>query len=138
MLKELGFSTQIKDLTVVITYTSAEKLRELVEAIHKMDGGAMTFTYFNEGFKMNHDKDNYKLIIETFKYNNDNSINFKPFCTIDLRSVEDMPLLNIKFEQPEELVMYNNSYQFIDNTSFLKVLNNTIGTTFESAGGLLL
>lgn len=138
MLKELGFSTQIKDLTIVITYASADKLRELVEAIQKTDGGAMSFTYFNEGFRMNYDKDNYKLIIKTFKYNNDNSINFKPFCTIDLRSVEDMSLLNIKFEQPEELVMYNNSYQFIDNTSFFKVLNNTIGTTFESAGDLLL
>lgn len=137
MINEIGFSTQIKDLTVVITYASVVKLKELVEAIQKTDG-VMTFTYFNEGFKMNHDKDNYKLIIETFKYNNDNSINFKPFCTIDLSSVEDMSLLNIKFEQPEELVMYNNSYQFIDNTSFFKVLNNTIGTTFESAGGLLL
>lgn len=38
MLKELGFSTQIKDLTVVITYASADKLRELVEAIQKTDG----------------------------------------------------------------------------------------------------
>lgn len=138
MLKELGFSTQIKDLTVVITYASVVKLKELVEVIQKTDGGAMTFTYFNEGFRMNHDKDNYKLIIETFEYNNDNSINFKPFCTIDLHSVEDMSLLKIKFEQPEELVMYNKTYQFVDSTSFFKVLNNTIGTTFESAGGLLL
>ena len=68
MLKELGFSTQIKDLTVVITYASVVKLKGLVEAIQKTDGGAMTFTYFNEGFRMNYDKDNYKLIIKTFKY----------------------------------------------------------------------
>ena len=138
MINEIGFSTQIKDLTVVITYTSADKLRELVEAIQKTDKGAMTFTYFNEGFRIKYDKDNYKLIVETFEYNKDNSINFKSFCTIDLSSVEDMSLLNIKFEQPEELVMYNKRYQFIDNTSFFKVLNNTIGTTFESAGGELL
>lgn len=138
MLKELGFSTQIKELTVAITYASADKLRELVEAIQKTDEGIMTFRYFNDGFRINHDKDNYKLIIETFEYNNDNSINFKPFCTIDLSSIVDMPLLKIKFEQPEEMVMYNKTYQFVDSTSFFKVLNNTIGTTFESAGGLLL
>ena len=138
MNNEIGFSTQIKELSVVITYASVDKLKELIEGIQKTDNGAMTFTFSNEGFRMNYDKDNHKLIIETFEYNNDNSINFKPFCTIDLSSVEDMSLLNIKFEQPEELVMYNKTYQFIDSTSFLKVLNNTIGTTFESAGGLLL
>ena len=138
MNNEIGFSTQIKDLTVVITYVSVDKLRELVEAIQKTDDGAMTFTYFNEGFGIKYDKDNYKLIVETFEYNKDNSIDFKSFCTIDLSSVEDMSLLNIKFEQPEELVMYNKTYQFVDSKSFFRVLNNTIGTTFISAGGLLL
>lgn len=43
MINEIGFSTQIKDLTVVITYASVVKLKELVEAIQKTDGGAMTF-----------------------------------------------------------------------------------------------
>lgn len=138
MNNEIGFSTQIKDLTVVITYTSADKLRELIEAVQKSDEGAMTFTYFNEGFRIKHDKDNCKLVIETFEYNKDNSIDFKSFCTIDLSSVEDMSLLNIKFEQPEELVMYNKTYQFVDSKSFFRVLNNIIGTTFISAGGLLL
>ena len=35
MNNEIGFSTQIKDLTVVINYTSADKLRELIEAVQK-------------------------------------------------------------------------------------------------------
>lgn len=38
MINEIGFSTQIKDLTVVITYASVVKLKELVEAIQKTDG----------------------------------------------------------------------------------------------------
>lgn len=140
MVNEIGFKTQIKDLTVAVTSTVAERIKQWIEDLPVTDESAKLIpTYYGKGFKVYYDKSVFsRIVIETLSTNlDDNSISSKPFCTIFFYKVVNMPLLHIEFEQPEGLYVYNGSYQFEDYTGFFKILNNTIGTTFVAGGELL-
>ena len=140
MINEIGFKTQIKDLTVAVTSVVAERINVWVKDLPITDESARLIpTNYGEGFKVYYDKSAFnRIVIETFNTNlDDNIIASTPFCTIVFNRVVNMPLLCIQFEQPEGLYVYNGSYQFEDYSRFFKILNNTIGTTFESGGELL-
>lgn len=140
MINEIGFKTQIKDISVAVTSTVAERIKLWIEGLPVTDESAKLIpTDYGKGFKVYYDKSVFgRIVVETLSTNlDDNSIASKPFCTIVFNSVVNIPLLHIEFEQPEGLYMYNGSYQFEDYTGFFKILNNTIGTTFIAGGELL-
>lgn len=140
MINEFGFKTQIKELTVAVTTTVIERLDLWVKNLPATDGSAiMIHTDFNKGFTAYYDKSIInRIIVETFTTNvDDNTTTYKPFCSIVFNRVIHMPLMYIEFESPEGLYVYNGNYQFEDHTGFLKILNNTIGTTFVAGGELL-
>lgn len=140
MINEIGFKTQIKDLTVAVTTTVAEKIKLWVKDLPVTDESARLIpTNYGKGFKVYYDNSVFnRIIVETFNTNlDDNTVVSTPFCTIVFNRVVNMPLLCIEFEQPEGLYVYNGCYQFEDCTGFFKILNNTIGTTFVAGGELL-
>lgn len=140
MINEIGFKTQIKDLTVAVTSTVAERIKFWVKDLPVTDESARLIpTNYNKGFKVYYDKSGFnRIIVETFSGNlDDNTVVSKPFCTIVFNRVLNMPLLCIEFEQPEGLYVYNGTYQFEDYSEFFKILNNAIGTTFVAGGELL-
>lgn len=138
MINEIGINARVKDLTVAVTSMVAGSMKKFIESLPTVDdeNALITFTDFRKGVRMSYDKDNCKVIVETFNALKDKS--FKPFCTLALNTeVVDMPLLVIEFEQPEGMLVYNQNYMFEDYTGFFKVLNNSIGTTFISSGVVL-
>lgn len=140
MINEIGFKTQIKDLTVAVTTTVAERIKLWVKDLPVTDESArLISTNYGKGFKVYYDNSVFnRIIVETFNTNlDDNTVVSTPFCTIVFNRVVNMPLLCIEFEQPEGLYLYNGGYQFEDCTGFFKILNNTIGTTFVAGGELL-
>lgn len=139
MINEIGFKTQIKDLTVAVTSTVAERVKLWIKDLPVTDESAkLVPTNYGKGFKVYYNKNIYLVIVETFNTNlDDNSTTSAPFCTIEFNSVANLPLLNIEFEDTEGLYVYNSRYQFEDYTGFFKILNNTIGTTFVAGGELL-
>lgn len=140
MNNELGFKTQIKDLTVAVTSTVAEKIKLWTNDLPVTDESARLIpTNYGKGFKVYYDKSVFnRIVIETFTTNlDDNTISSAPYCTLIFNRVVNMPLLSIEFESPEGLYIFNGSYQFEDYTGFFKILNNTIGTTFVAGGELL-
>lgn len=140
MVNEIGFKTQIKELTVVITTAVAERVKLWIKELPITDESAkLVHTNYGKGFKVYYVNNVFnRIVVETFNTNlDDNTITSIPFCTINFNSVANMPLLHIEFEYPEGLFVYNSSYQFEDYTGFFKILNNTIGTTFVAGGELL-
>lgn len=140
MINEIGFKTQIKDLTVAVTSTVAERVKFWIKDLPVTDESAkLVPTNYGKGFKVYYDNSVFnRIIVETFNTNlDDNTVVSTPFCTIVFNRVVNMPLLCIEFEHPEGLYVYNGSYQFEDYTGFFKILNNTIGTTFVAGGELL-
>lgn len=138
MINEIGFKTQIKDLTVAVTSTVAERIKLWIKYLPVTDESAkLTYTNYGKGFKVYYDKSNFRIVVESFNTNLDKTIASIPYCTIVFNTVVNIPLMCIKFEQPEGLYVYNGSYQFEDYTGFFKILNDIISTTFVAGGELL-
>lgn len=96
MINEIGFKTQIKDLTVAVTSTVTERIKLWIKYLPVTDESAkLISTNYGKGFKVYYDKSNFRIIVESFNTNLDKTITSIPFCSIVFNTVVNMPMLCI-------------------------------------------